>query len=85
VELAGSGGTLVSPAYILRNTLVNLGGGCATVQNIPVLSASIGRSGEFYGNIGQSALKSFSAVTVDFNAMQFSVSGGNSDACPMDH
>jgi hypothetical protein len=57
LELAGAGGTLVSPAYIMRNTLVNLGGGCARVQNIPVLSESTGRAGEFYGNIGQSALK----------------------------
>jgi predicted aspartyl protease len=83
LELAGAGGTLVSPAYIMRNTLVNLGGGCARVQNIPVLSESTGRAGEFYGNIGQSALKSFSSVTLDFVAMRFSVSGGNGDACPL--
>jgi predicted aspartyl protease len=85
LELAGAGGTLVSPAYIMRNTLVNLGDGCATVRNVPVLLELTGKTGEFYGNIGQSALKSFSAVTIDFNAMRFSVSGGNSGACPMDH
>jgi predicted aspartyl protease len=83
LELTGAGGTLISPAYIMRNTRVNLGGGCAKVQNIPVLLESTGRSGEFYGNIGQSALKSFSRVTLDFVAMRFSVSGGNGDACPL--
>jgi predicted aspartyl protease len=83
LELAGAGGTLVSPAYIVRNALVNLGGGCARVQNIPVLLESTGRAGEFYGNIGQSVLKSFSSVTLDFVAMRFTVSGGNVKSCPL--
>jgi hypothetical protein len=53
------------------------------VQNIPVLLESTGRAGEFYGNIGQSVLKSFSSVTLDFVAMRFTVSGGNVKSCPL--
>jgi phosphatidylserine/phosphatidylglycerophosphate/cardiolipin synthase-like enzyme len=38
---------------------------------------------EFYGNIGQSALSSFSSFTLDFKAMRFSVRGGKARVCTL--
>jgi hypothetical protein len=80
LELQGAGGAIVSPAYILRSVVAKLGGGCAKVQNLPLLTESTGLPDEFYGNLGESALKSFSSFTLDFNAMHFSVTGGDCGA-----
>lgn len=76
LQLEGAGGSLESPAYILRELRANLGGGCAVVRRVPVLTEPSGLSNEFYGNIGQSALSSFSSFTLDFDTMRFSVTGG---------
>jgi hypothetical protein len=46
-----------------------------------MLTASTGLSAEFYGNVGQSALNSFSSFTIDFDTMRFSVAGGTVDRC----
>jgi hypothetical protein len=40
---------------------------------------------EFYGNIGQNSLSSFTSFTLDFNTMQFSTTGGNPSDCPGNH
>ena len=60
---------------MLANVVVRLGSECSVVQSVPLLTASTGLPDEFYGNIGQSALGSFSSFTLDFNAMHFSIAG----------
>ena len=85
LELAGAGGTLVSPAFILHTVQATLGGGCAGIENVPVLTEPTGVPDEFYGNIGQSALKSFASFTIDFITMSFSVSKRKPYACPVDN
>lgn len=81
LELIGVGGTLVSPAYILGDAVARLGEECTKVGDIQVLTEPTGAPDEFYGNVGQSAVSSFSSFTLDFKAMQFSVSGGNAGNC----
>jgi predicted aspartyl protease len=80
LELQGAGGAIVSPAYVLRSVVAKLGGGCAKVENLPLLTEPTGLPDEFYGNLGESALTSFSSFTLDFNVMHFSVSGGDCSA-----
>ena len=81
LELVGAGGTLVAPAYQLRGMVAKLGGSCARLKTVQLLTQPTGSADEFYGNIGQSALSSFTSVTFDFNAMHFNVSGGNPGNC----
>ena len=73
------------PRFILHTVQATLGGGCAGMENVPVLTEPTGVPDEFYGNIGQSALKSFSSFTIDFITMSFSVSGRKPYACPVDN
>jgi predicted aspartyl protease len=75
LELLGAGGTLVSPAYQLRDVDVKLGGGCTKLETVQMLTKPTGLADEFYGNIGESALSSFATFTLDFNAMHFNVNG----------
>jgi hypothetical protein len=49
------------------------------------LTESTGLADEFYGNIGQNSLSSFTSFTLDFNTMQFSTTGGNPSDCPGNH
>jgi predicted aspartyl protease len=81
LELVGAGGTLVAPAYRVRDVSTKLGGSCAKLETVQVLTQSTGLADEFYGNIGQSALSSFASFTLDFNAMHFSTSGGSVGNC----
>jgi len=82
LQLMGAGGTLVSPAYQVHDVEAKLGGGCAQLQSVQVLTQPIGRADEFYGNIGESALRPFTSFTLDFNAMRFSVTGGPQSCGP---
>jgi hypothetical protein len=81
LELVGAGGTRVSPAYQMHDVLAKLGGSCANLDTVQVLIQPTGLPDEFYGNIGQNALNSFASFTFDFNAMQFTVSGGSAGNC----
>jgi predicted aspartyl protease len=81
LELVGAGGTLVAPAYRMRDVRAKLGGSCAKLETVQVLTQATGLADEFYGNIGQSALSSFASFTLDFNAMHFSASGGSAVNC----
>jgi predicted aspartyl protease len=75
-ELAGVGGSLSTTAYMLASVVARFGGECSIIEDVPLLTVATGLPDEFYGNIGQSALSSFSSFTLDFNAMHFSVSRG---------
>jgi predicted aspartyl protease len=81
LELSGAGGTLAAPAYEIPSLMAKFGESCARVKNVPILKAATGVPDEFYGNIGESALSSFSSFTLDFHAMHFSVNGGNAGDC----
>jgi len=85
LELVGAGGSMVSPAYMLRSVAAKHGGKCATVERIEILTEPTGMADEFYGNIGENSLSSFTSFTLDFNAMQFSTTGGNLADCPGTH
>lgn len=82
LELVGAGGSMVSPAYMLRSVAAKLGGECSTVEGVEILTEPTGLADEFYGNIGENSLSSFTSFTLDFNAMQFSTTGGNPGDCP---
>jgi predicted aspartyl protease len=79
--LAGVGGTTDFRAYRVDSLLAKLGGACARIEDVAILTSPSGLSDEFYGNVGQSALASFSSFTLDFPAMEFSVSEGQIDDC----
>jgi predicted aspartyl protease len=81
LELVGAGGTVSSPAYVLPTVVARFGDKCATIKQVPLLMASTSSSYEFYGNLGQSALASFSSFTLDFATMHFNVSGDEHNIC----
>jgi hypothetical protein len=85
LELVGAGGSIVSPAYMLRGVVAKVGGECTTIEGVQILTESTGLADEFYGNIGQNSLSSFTSFTLDFNTMQFSTTGGNPSDCPGNH
>jgi hypothetical protein len=85
LELVGAGGSMVSPAYMLRSVAAKLGGECATIEGVEILTEPTGLADEFYGNIGQNSLSPFTSFTLDFNAMQFSTTGGKPAYCPGTH
>lgn len=85
LELVGAGGALVVPAYQVRDVGARLGGSCAKLEAVQVLTQATGLADEFYGNIGQSALNSFVSFTLDFNAMRFSASGGAAGNCGLEN
>jgi len=53
LEVIGAGGTLVSPAYQLRDVRAKLGGSCTNLEIVQVLTKPMGLADEFYGNIGE--------------------------------
>jgi hypothetical protein len=79
LELLGAGGRVVSPAYQVSDVGAILGGSCAKIERVQVLTEPVGSAEEFYGNIGENALKSFTSFTLDFSGMHFSVDGGPRD------
>jgi predicted aspartyl protease len=81
LELSGAGGARVFLAYQIPSLVAELGGACARVNDVAILTETTGSSNEFYGNIGESALSSFSSFTLNFHAMDFSVIGGNPGDC----
>ena len=81
LELLGAGGSLVAPAYQVRGVGVQLGGSCATIAAVQVLTQPTGAADEFYGNIGENALRSFRSFTLDFTHMRFSVNPGTPRNC----
>jgi predicted aspartyl protease len=85
LELVGAGGSIVSPAYMLHGVVAKLGGECTTIEDVQVLTEPTGLPDEFYGNVGQNSLNTFTSFTLDFNAMQFSTTGGNMNDCHAGH
>jgi len=84
LELSGAGGTLSVPAYQVLGLVVKFGKSCARVRDLKILTGTtgaVGRLDEFYGEIGESALSSFSSFTLDFQKMRFSVTGGYPGDC----
>ena len=81
LELVGAGGTISSPAYVLPSLVARFGNKCAILKQVPILTGSMGSSDEFYGNLGQSALASFSSFTLNFTTMHFNVSGDEHSVC----
>ncbi|MGA6988176.1 MAG: aspartyl protease family protein [Terriglobales bacterium] len=81
LELSGAGGTVAVPAYEVPSLVARVGGSCARVKNLAIRTRATGRSDEFYGDIGENALSSFSSFTLDFHAMHFSVNGGDPGDC----
>jgi len=84
LELSGAGGTIAVPAYEVFSLAVKFGKQCARVRDLVILASSTGANGrldEFYGQIGENTLDSFSSFTLDFRAMHFSVTGGEVSGC----
>jgi predicted aspartyl protease len=81
LELSGAGGTVAVPAYEVPSLAARFGGSCARVKDIAIRTGATNRSDEFYGDIGENALSSFSSFTLDFHAMHFSVKGGDPGDC----
>jgi hypothetical protein len=69
------------PARQISSLTVEFGGTCTSIKDISVLTGATRLPDEFYGNVGEDALSSFSSFTLDFHAMDFRVNGGNPDAC----
>jgi predicted aspartyl protease len=84
LELVGAGGSIHSPAYMLHGVVGRLGEECTSVEDIEVLTERTGLPDEFYGNVGQNVLSSFTSFTLDFKSMQFSTSGGQLVDCYVD-
>ncbi len=70
----------VERSPICLRSVVN--GECTTVDGVEILTEPTGLADEFYGNIGQNSLSSFTSFTLDFNAMQFITTGGSPGDCP---
>jgi hypothetical protein len=84
LELTGAGGTLEAPAFEAATIVAKFGESCARINGVAILTGPTGGPGrldEFYGEIGESGLASFSSFTLDFRAMQFSVNGGDPGDC----
>jgi hypothetical protein len=81
LELSGAGGMLAVPAYQVSGLVATLGGSCARIKDVSILLSAIRRPDEFYGDIGENALSSFSSFTLDFPAMHFRVNGGDPGDC----
>jgi len=75
LEMLGAGGALVTPAYQLRDVALSLGGGCTKLPSVQLLTQTLGLADEFYGNVGEDALRSFASFTFNFRRMHFSVDG----------
>jgi len=74
LRLAGAGGTKRYPAYYLTQLRMRLGGGCTVVRDVPVLPVPRGISDDdFWGNLGQTAVRAFRGYTLDFHGMSFEV------------
>jgi predicted aspartyl protease len=84
LELSGAGGTLSVSAYEVFSLVVKFGPSCARVKDLEILTGTtgvVGRLDEFYGEVGESGLSSFSSFTLDFQNMHFSVTGGYPGDC----
>jgi hypothetical protein len=69
---SGTGGRRSSPAYNMSNLRLSLGGEETTLENASVFAGSTqASSGDFFGNLGQDALRSFTSYSVDFTRMKF--------------
>jgi len=60
------------PAYEVPSLVARLGDQCTRVKDLAIRTGATSRSDEFYGDIGESALSSFSSFSLDFHAMHFS-------------
>jgi len=75
-DLEGAGGVRTYPAYATGELNIRMGGACIEVNELPVISQSIGLPDEkFYGNVGQSILDLFKSYTFDFQNMTFRAEG----------
>jgi len=76
MDLSGAGGSQILPIYYARQIILNLGGACVRMKEIPVLIKARGVPDDYYyGNLGQSALKSSRSYTFDFQSMSFTLEG----------
>jgi predicted aspartyl protease len=75
IALSGAGGSRNFAAYYLPHMTLELGGACVRLDDLPVFIEPRGIDDSFYGNIGQSALRSFPNYTFDFQNMSFTVGG----------
>jgi predicted aspartyl protease len=80
LDLAGAGGVGSIPAIGPLTLAANFADLCVRLSNVHILTGDTGSGDDFYGVIGQSALQEFASVTLDFQNMQFSVSGA-SEGC----
>jgi predicted aspartyl protease len=76
MDLSGAGGSQTLPVYYARQITLSLGGACVRMKEIPVLMKARGVPDDYYyGNLGQSALKSSRSYTFDFQNMSFTLEG----------
>jgi predicted aspartyl protease len=76
LDLSGAGGSEILPVYYAREITLSLGGTCVRMKEIPVLMKPRGVPDDYYyGNLGQSALKSSRSYTFDFQSMNFTLEG----------
>ncbi len=71
--LTGAGGSLQVPDYKVASLTLTLADIPFTLHNVDVLSKPAGTDeDDFYGILGQDALKAFRSYTLDFGSMRFS-------------
>lgn len=74
LRLAGAGGSRNYSSYYLSRLKIRLGGGCTVIPDVPVLATARGISDDnFWGNLGQTAVRAFRSYTLDFQNMSFEV------------
>jgi hypothetical protein len=78
LDLAGAGGVGTMAAFGSQDLVANFGGACVPLNEAHILTSNTGSEDDFYGVIGQDALRQVTSVTFDFVNMQFSTRGGGS-------
>lgn len=72
-KFGGAGGTQEITVHKLKNLNLEIGGQTAVFPEISVATEHItNRSRFYYGNLGQTLIKQFKEMTLDFNAMHIS-------------
>ncbi len=76
LDLAAAGGVGSMAAFGSQHLVANFSGACVPLTQAHVLTTESGAEDDFYGVIGQDALRQVASVTLDFQNMQFVVRGG---------
>lgn len=80
-EVAGAGGVVAQPAILLHDVPMELGGACVRFSELMVLTDATNVEDEFFGNVGQNAVRGLRSYTLDFDRMTFSAESAVPGSC----